>query len=179
VTTPRKGILALDLSSVTGFAWGHHDAEIPVFGTWHLPVHLGRGATFAALENEIDDMLGGHTIPGVLAAEVVMEAPLDRAMQAVGEGRRNEAAAYQQFALAACTEATCYRHTVPCSAIHCNVARKNVIGSGMIPKGQAKAVVLRYCAMRGWAVPDHNAADACVLWQHRASILKRNSRIAA
>jgi hypothetical protein len=179
VNVPRQGTFTLDLAGVTGWAFGHHDAEIPLYGSWHLPVHLGRGAALAALENEIDDVLSGLTIPGVFPAEVVMEAALDRAMKAVGEGFRNEAAAFQQIALAGCTEATCYRHDIPCYAVHCNVARKNVLGVGMIPKDQAKATVLRYCAMRGWDVPNHHAADACIVWQHRASILKRNSRIAA
>jgi hypothetical protein len=170
----RGGILALDLSSITGWARGIAEANAPSFGTWHLPVHLGWGAAFAAFENELDDAIEGWAVD-----EVVMEAPLAEAMKAVGEGFRNEQAAYQQFALAGLTEATCYRHAVPCSSAHVGTVRKHVLGNGRIPKDRAKAEVLRYCKFRGWDVPDHNAGDACVLWTYRASLVARNRRIAA
>lgn len=171
---PPGGILALDLSSITGWCYGTADSEMPLFGTWHLPVRLGWGAVFASLENELEDAIAEYR-----PAEVIQEAPLGAAMNATARGTRNEEASRQQFGLAAAVEATCYRERVHCSDGNIGTVRKHVLGNGRIPKEQVKGVVLRYCAWRGWHVPDHNAGDACVLWQYRAALVKRNQRIVA
>lgn len=168
------GILALDLSSITGWCYGVADCEVPLFGTWHLPVEFGRGAVFASLENEVEDAIAEFR-----PAEVIQESPLDRAMKATARGTRNEQASRQQFGLAAAVEATCYRERVHCSDGHVNTVRKHVLGKGNIPADLVKGVVLHYCAMRGWHVPDHNSGDACVLWVYRASLVKLGRRVAA
>jgi len=169
------GVLALDLSYVTGWAYGCPEVDRPAYGTWHLPTHISWGAGFAALENELDDALEMFR-----PSEVAVEAPLDRAMAATARGTRNEEASFQQFALAGIVEASAYRHSVRVQRVHCCTARKAVIGVGNLPRKEAKAAVLRYCSWRGWKeVPDDNCADALIVWQHRASILKLRGRIAA
>jgi Holliday junction resolvasome RuvABC endonuclease subunit len=167
----QGGVLALDLSSMTGWAYGVPGAPRPLTGVWKLPTHLGMGASYAALENELADFISDWQV-----AEVIMEAPLGEAMKAAGEGRKNEASARQQLGLAALVLSECYRQDVPCLEEHVNTVRKAVLGTGRLPRVQAKAAVMTYCARMGWTVVDDNAGDAAILWAYRTSVIRTRQR---
>jgi hypothetical protein len=60
-----------------------------------------------------------------------------------------------------------------CRQEHVGSVRSNVLGRGRIPKEQIKTVILAWCFRRGWRPPDHNAADALVLWYYTTTIGRR------
>lgn len=147
------GIFTLDLSTTVGWAYGHPGDERPMCGTWLLPTgDLGR--MFASLENELDDALIFHR-PRL----ILIEAPLPPTATS------NATTWHHQIGEDACVRATAYRHSVEVRDQAVSTVRKEVLGTGRFPGGDAKAAVLAHCARRGWPVPDHNAADACVLWE--------------
>ncbi len=151
------GILSLDLSGVVGWAYGTVDDADPLTGAWVLPGGAARiGQRYAAYENELIDAIARHR-PSL----VVMEAP----MRLHAQMGRNEAAARQQFGLAAYTEGECYRARVELAEADVDHVRKVVLGRSRWPnRSQVKPAIVAWCQSMGWSVPDHNAADACLLW---------------
>lgn len=145
------GILTLDLSLTTGWAYGLASMGRPVCGVWKLPGGGDNGRTYTALGNILADAIHLHQ-----PALVVMEAPLIK----------QQTSARLLLGLAAHVESTCYRWEVPCREQSVMTVRKLVLGRGMFPKGMAKAAVLAWCAEKAWPVQDDNAADACVLWAY-------------
>lgn len=147
----RRGTLCLDLSLSVGWAFGLHDDPAPRCGVWLLPSSADLGRRYAALGNELADAIALFQ-PRL----VLMEAPLVR----------QDRSARLLLGLAAHVESTCYRWEVECREAHSGTVRKAVLGRGTFPKDQAKPAVLAWCEARGWAVPSHDAADACVLFEY-------------
>lgn len=153
------GILALDLSGIVGHAYGPATTArvAPLCGAWTLPKHGGLGARMAAFENELIAAIALHD-----PRCIVMEAPLPPT------GQASTMVAMQQFGLAAMTESAAYRASVPVYQIASSTVRKAIMGTGRFPTGEAKQHVLAWCLNQGWPVPDHNAADACIVWLYAA-----------
>lgn len=147
----RRGTLALDVSLSVGWAFGLDTDAAPRCGVWLLPSSADLGKRYAALGNELADALALHQ-PRL----VLMEAPLVR----------QDNSARLLLGLAAHVESTCWRWGVECREAHSATIRKAVLGKGTFPAGTAKAAVLAYCEAQGWAVPSHDAADACVTWAY-------------
>lgn len=151
------GILALDLSSIVGHAYGPATAGrvAPICGAWVLPKHGGLGAKMAAFENELIAAIAVHE-----PRCIVMEAPLPPT------GQASTLVAMQQFGLAAMTESAAYRASVQVFQVASSTVRKAIMGTGRFKEGTAKQEVLQFCRNQGWPVPDHNAADACLVWRY-------------
>ena len=147
------GIFALDLSGTVGWCFGHPGDLVPLFGTWHLSESRLLGPRYVSYENELIAAL--RLFKPKL---VVMEAPLPSKSQ----GSTN--VARQQFGLAAYTEGECWRNQTRLTEQAASSVRKGVLGRGTFSVGTAKSHVIAYCKAQGWAVPDDNAADACLLW---------------
>lgn len=161
------GILALDLSGIVGWCYGRIDDVLPLFGTWHLSESKLLGPRYVAFENELIDALDRFQPKLVIA-----EAPLPSNRQ----GSTN--VARQQFGLAAYVEGECWRRQIECREQPAHQVRKTVLGKGSFGSSEAaKAQVLAYARAQGWKVPDHNAADACVLWRY-ACFVRRPRAIA-
>ena len=56
-----------------------------------------------------------------------------------------------------------------------STVRKTIMGTGRFKAGTAKDEVLAWCRNQGWPVPDHNAADACLVWRYAALKLAAGS----
>lgn len=150
------GVLALDLSSSVGWAYGSLDAVVPAFGVWLLPHTGGEGGRFAAFENAL-----AAAMDQMVPSRVVVEAPLS--FQAL-LGVSNMRVMCQQYTLRGFAYAEAWRANVPISEVSSDIVRLAMLGQSRFAKGTVKREVVAYCRARGWRVPDHNAGDACLVW---------------
>jgi len=161
----KAGILALDLSSATGWVYGQPGA-LQASGLWKLPPVIEPGRTFNALAGALADALATFQ-PEV----VVMEAPLNLAAQT-----RHDTA-YQQFGLAAITDTMADRYETPIYAVSVQNARRKVLGTA---RGWEKPAIVAWVQANGFpAVENHNIADAIVVWLYACATWKPRRRIAA
>lgn len=150
------GILALDLSRTTGWCYGLIGDPMPAFGVWHLPNVGGLGARFAAFDNQIIAAMKAFR-----PARLILEAPLTfQALLGVSTARVMQ----QQYTLSGFCYAEAWRCSVPIMEIDSFTVRSEILGQGRFAKDAVKREVVSFCRKRGWKVPDHNAADACLIW---------------
>lgn len=150
---PSGGVLALDLSRTTGWAYGPIDAVNPACGSWHLPSTGGEGARFAAFENVLCETLDAYQ-----PAKMLLEAPLAL------PGHNSMQVSCQQFGLRALAYVEAYRASCAVSEIGATNVRQALLGQAWFAKDQVKKIVVAYCRRRGALVRDHNAADAVMVW---------------
>lgn len=150
------GVLALDLSSITGWAHGPVTDRVPSFGCWMLPRTGGEGARYAAFENEI-----AAAMDRLSPSHVVLEAPLSFEAMA---GISNAKVMAQQYTLRGIAYAEAWRASVPVMEVSSDLVRLGVLGQSRFAKGTVKTEVVRYCRELGLRVPDHNAGDAVLTW---------------
>jgi len=155
--------LALDLAGIVGWACGGLYDNRPQFGAWHLPFGQGEGARFCAFENRL-----AYFIEANSPDRIVVEKHLPAAAM------NNDAAARQQLGLRAIAYSEAYRAATPISEIDVLTVRRDILGQGVFARDRVKQEVVMWCRRRGWSVPDHNAGDACVLWEwHRRRLTGR------
>jgi len=146
-------VLCLDLARRLGWCAGVPGAR-PHYGVVELRGHT-HGAVYAALVDWIEDAIRLHQ-----PAEIVAEAPLVRGQhQGMDAGRL-------ALGMIAHLELVAHDHGIRLLEEHVSRTRKAVMGRGNFAKGTAKDEVLAWCRAQGYEPPDHNAADAVVLWRH-------------
>jgi hypothetical protein len=162
------GILCLDLSTETGWAYGHPGDPAPSWGVWKLPKHISRGAVGLAFENEFEGMLEAQK-----PVRVVYEAPLPPNLQS------NADAGFFTIGLAFTTEACAARWEIPVFSRSSQTFRNAVIGRVYLTDEEKRAkprlsvktaIVAPWIAAQGWQITDHNAADAAVVWAYETGI---------
>ena len=149
------GILAYDLATSIGWAYGHCDSTSPTFGGLLLPKVGGEGAKFAAAENE----MAAH-MELFRPRHVVAETPIPLPTL------NNRTIALQLIGLRAIVCSEAYRASAQFHEWDSYTVRLNVLGTGRFKAGAVKEAVTRWCWGRGWDVGTHDQADACVLWEH-------------
>lgn len=161
------GSLFLDLATSTGWAYGVAGGR-PSWGVWKLPGHISHGASGAALETALDDFIEQHR-PSAMG----YEAPL------AADQQTDATTAFVLIGLAFLVETTAHRWSIPCRAYRSDMVRGAVIGRSKLtdderqirPKTNIKkAIVLPWVAQQGWAISEHDAADAAVGWAYMAGI---------
>jgi Holliday junction resolvasome RuvABC endonuclease subunit len=150
---PLGGVLCLDLSLTTGFAYGMRTDRGPAFGIWKLPRIGGEGARGAYFENTLARMLYDCQ-----PSNLVLEAPLPLPAQT------HMKTCEQQLGLRQLAYVEAWRAKVPVSEISALTVRMELMGTARFRKNEVKAEVMKFIRARGWMVTDHNAADACMLW---------------
>ena len=163
------GILALDLASTVGWAYGPIVSEgaTPTCGAWILPNIGGIGAKCAAFENELLD-----SISLFQPSHIVMEAALPAKAQS------SQWSAEAAIGLSCYAQGTAYRHDIDISKISALTVRKVILGRGTFPKGEAKDFVQAFCREQGWRFPTHDAADALVTWLYASRRISVGHRVA-
>lgn len=152
------GVLALDLSSVVGWAYGVLALRHPFFGTWHL--RGAEGERYARFENELEEAIDRWK-----PSKMVIEKSFT--LQAFAEASTYRIMA-QQMSLRALCYSEGWRTSTVVTEIDAYTVRFEVLGRGAFPKDQVKTEVVRWCTRRGINVPDHNAGDAVLTWEwHR------------
>ena len=160
----------MDLSSYVGWAYGLTDSISPRFGCWQLPHIGGEGAKYATFENEL-----AAAIDVLSPGSIVLEASLS--LQALA-GVSTIAVARQQLTLRGIAYSEASRASSPISEVSSDIVRLAVLGTSRFPKKQVKYEVIQYCRARGWKVPDHNAGDACLVWQWQMMQLSGTRNVA-
>jgi hypothetical protein len=152
VSAVRKRVLALDLSTRAGWAFGC-DFSPPRHGVWALPQETGGiGKRMSAFAAALEDAIA------VMAPDlIVAEAPLPPQAQTA------MASARIQFGLAAVCEMIAHERTVPCEEASAWEVRRLVFGKARVPK----ETVIAWCRERGLSPVDDNDADALALLHYR------------
>jgi hypothetical protein len=159
----RGGVLSLDLSRNTGWAYGTADRKLPgAWGCWALPQRT-LGERLNAFRSVFVECLleYGPTL-------VFKEAPLahftDDPLHVVR----------QQYGLDAYVEGECAELGIRCAEQEASTIREEVLGRGQFPKGTVKAVVIRWAQQQGINTRNDNVADACCGWEFAVRhVLKR------
>lgn len=148
-------VLALDLSTRTGWACGRAGAE-PDHGVLPLPSAIGHGAIGSSFMDQLYALFQVQHFE-----RVVMEAPLPP----VGQTHANTARI--QYGLAFVTEVFCDRRSIPVREARPDDWRKAVLGRARFGgTDKAKAACIAWCQAQGWDPQDDNAADALALWRY-------------
>jgi Holliday junction resolvasome RuvABC endonuclease subunit len=148
-----RRLLALDLGAICGWAIGSLDDVKPRCSAWRLPISDALdllGARIAALHNTIGPFLDQETPDLVVMPE--------------GFRGRNKHEAAAKDAYSGIVRAECWRRDIPMKFQPENTVRAEMFGPGRRTTEQWKALSLAWCAARGIAAIDHNAADSAVFW---------------
>ncbi len=168
-TTPDPVLLALDVATTTGFAFGRiHDAR-PTFGHHRCaPPGASSGEAFLGFSRWLADLIGVAT-----PAVIFYEAPLDP--RQIG-GRTSMETMFRLIGMAA------HVHTVAQGRGVYRVERANVsevrsffIGKAL-KRDDAKRATIAQARTLGCDVNDDNAADAIATWFYASAVL--NPRVA-
>lgn len=167
-------VLALDVATTTGFAFGDvgllppaTDLEIAAQGGSKQP-HSGsqrmgsknsdNGMVFQKYREWLEDMITLHN-PDV----VVFEAPY--------MDNRFFNTAQRLFGMAGVTESVCAEKKVKCFSANIGRTRKYFCGTGNAKTKVIKKLVQDACDLRGWTYVDDNEADALGVWEYTAACL--------
>lgn len=153
--SPFGGVLALDLASTVGWAYGQI-GDRPRFGTWKLPHIGGEGGRYAAFENELIAAMDLHK-----PSHLILEKPLSFAALL---GSSNARVVQQQYTLRGFAFAEGYRKSCSVSEVSSDMVRLELLGQSRFAKDTVKREVMRFCLRHGYKVPDHNAGDAVMVW---------------
>lgn len=159
-------VLALDLATVTGWAVDRPSGgPVPACGIFRTPFAGGDdyGSGFAAFYDWLHDMTSLHQ-PTLLA----FEAPLD------SQNTHNRQATRVLIGMATLAETVAAARGITCFETHIQTVRKHFTGSG---RSQKPDVMYR-CRVLGWQVPNHDAADACAVWDYAHAVLRSRRRTA-
>jgi crossover junction endodeoxyribonuclease RuvC len=144
-------LLALDLSSHTGWACGDTATGEPEFGTFDLPktgTDVGRFAqAFDAWLRTTLEIKQPH--------RVVFETPILPRLTQIATVRKLTGLAWH-------TEFVCRQIGVSCAEADIQSIKKFFTGNGRADK----AAMIRAARRYGWRVSDDNQADACALWAY-------------
>lgn len=144
-------VLALDLATSTGFAHGAL-AGRPRYGALALRGfdHIDK---CIALRGWIEDQEKLH---GQWTA-IVVEAALLGSMS-------SQAAEALTLGLHTTVAVWCKDVSIPLLSVASSTARKNILGRGTFPKGEAKPAVGAWCRAQGYNPRGDDAADAILLF---------------
>ena len=155
-------LLALDLSSHTGWAVGEHDA-VPLFNTWHL---AKTGEDVGRFIGDYDEQLNA-AIDLERPDRLVFEAPL-----MLGGGTSTLATTRKLMGLASHTEFVCHRRGIVCREANVSTVKKFWTGSGRAKKPDMIAAAQRF----GHAVRNDNEADALAVWSYQVHAIYADQR---
>ena len=147
-----KSVLALDLATKMGWAFGSLESPKPFSGVIVLPA-VDRGAQMLTAWNEISRLIQFHQ-----PDEVVVEAI--NQVQTLQSG----AAVEVLVGLSVVTQMACAHAEVPFFRVASTTIRSKILGTSKFPKGKAKEAVAAHLAAVGITTADHNAADAVMAW---------------
>ena len=158
-------ILALDLATVTGFAFGK-PGERPRSGQVRFGSKDGSGR--ARCYREYREWLG-DMMKGARFDLVVFESP---SMNVMHVGKTNIETLKKLVGFTEHTEEFFYDTTVDLREANIASVRQFFLGSVRYKREEAKRLTIEKCREYGWDVEGDNAADACALWAYQVSCLR-------
>jgi hypothetical protein len=160
---PEGGILFLDLSGVTGWAYGVPGQKKPSCGAFKFPSFDESGATFSAAYEGVFDLLEFYRPDRVL-----MEAPLPVAFYDsqgnIKVTKSNTSTWRCQIGLMAVTQLAGAHYGITVRQVAVSTIRAEVLRGykwrGKQTVKDDKPVIMQWAHDHGFDPPDHNAADA-------------------
>lgn len=152
-SAPPGGTVFLDLSTSTGWAYGHPRNK-PVCGTLVLPRTHEDGQAFSGLYEALCDL-----IEWLEPRRIMAEAPLPP-----GTTTSNMLVWKCQIGLLAVARLVACQYGLVVREASVSMVRANVL-KGLPWRGKqadGKPVIMQWCHDQGLNPPDHNAGDACV-----------------
>jgi hypothetical protein len=151
------GVLALDLGSTTGWAYGHVDQKTPAFGHWHCKLEGDwEGERYMRLSNQV-----WQAFEDLKPSKVVLEAALKAGAM------HNDYAMNQQVGMRASVLEQMARHNLSRPFFFStNLIRAEMLGRSWFPKGKAKEAVKAWARREGYLVANDHQADAICLWRY-------------
>ena len=157
-------ILALDLATTSGFAWGKPTSE-PRFGSIRFGQPGGsRASCYREFRNWLEAWFGDAKPPDL----IVFESPV--AMM-IGRGGTNADTVKKLVGLCEHLEEWCY-DKVELREANLSQIRQHFIGISTPTSDEAKRLTVDRCMELGWKVRDDDEADACALWDYMRCILR-------
>jgi crossover junction endodeoxyribonuclease RuvC len=144
-------IVALDLATKTGWAYGHAHSGFPVFGTYKIDTSADEPGAFYV---NFSQWLGGF-LDSARAVIVVFESPVLPRLTRIQTLRR-------LYWLAGQVELFCAYRRIECYEAAPSAVKKSWVGSGAAKKADMVAMA----KARGYNVTDDNQADALALWHY-------------
>ena len=154
-------ILCLDLARVSGWSAGRKGDDPPAMGAIEIPTQMSYGRKLMAAENAIIDLIEFHR-----PARVIAEAPLSLGAQ------HNNATARWLFGILAYAHGEAARYGIDLEEVRADDVRMAVLGQARITKDEKargltmKDIAMRYCRLRRWEPPTHDAADAAIMFHY-------------
>jgi len=154
-------VLALDLASTTGWAYGKPNAKPECGHIRFVKPGEPRAAAYRSFRLWLDLFLSAHK-----ASIIVFESP---ALPMVMHGRTNISTIKLLIGLAEHLEEWAYDRVELREATVAQV-RAHFIGKNM-KSALAKPLTLRLCREMGWPAETTDDADACALWSYQCAFL--------
>lgn len=155
-------ILALDLASKLGFAFGSAAEGVLGSGSHKLPVtgeNVGQflHAYCVWLHDKISETSAG---------EVIFEMPVLPNL-----GKTSLVTLRKLYSLCGVTELLAHERQIACTEANLSDIRSHALGKGNVPRKRdlVKPAIIAWCRARGWTVRDDNQADALALLSFRLS----------
>jgi len=162
-------LLALDLSLTSGAAWGAPNGR-PSSAVWKLPAgreNLDRA--MSCLRLNVMTTCRMHRVE-IVCVEASMKV-IDR--------EHSEYSAFCLTSLQAVAREAAYSGGARVHLVNCQEWRRHFIGHGNLPGDEAKKLAMQRCGQLGYPYADHNAAEACGVWDWGiAKFYSRSSRLA-
>jgi len=158
-------VVGLDLASVTGCADGCPGA-IPRCFTWNLG-KADRPAKLAKLLRFF-----GRYLAEQRPDAVFYEKPLPLGA-GWGKGMSDDTATLLRGAIGV-VEAMAAAAALPVHGVTAAGARRYLVGSGRIERGQGKQAVWNACRAMGWPVSTLDESDACAIWAYGCGIMRKD-----
>jgi len=162
MTAPLPDILALDIATVTGWAWGRPGTK-PECGSYKF---AATGSSHAAIFAGCFDWLVAVTKaqrPDVIVIEDLLPFGAKR-------GRTNKSTGDLLGGLHGIVRMVAFKRAIfDFHAVSANDVRGHFIDARGYKRDQAKRYVLRKCHALGWLngnARDEDAADACAIWSY-------------
>jgi hypothetical protein len=155
-------VLALDLATVTGFAYGF-PGSIPQFGDIRFNKPGGsHAAAYRAFRYWLEQFVSAYPTDLIVFESAAVPSHM--------LGRTNVKTTKFLFGLSEHLEEWCYDRIELREATVSQV-RCHFIGSNM-KSAEAEPETITKCKFLGWDVENHDQADACALWDYQCGWLR-------
>jgi hypothetical protein len=159
-------ILALDLATRTGWARGIIGAGAPQSGTVQFGnSEASNNAVFAHALSWLSTKLEPKPRPDIVIVEAML--PPTAKVGHTSADSRDRLAGLHGIVRAV----TYLRGIYEIHEAGVSTVRAHFIGASNLKRDEAKRQVMHRCRELGWAIDDHNAADALALWSFCASTI--------
>lgn len=162
-------ILAIDLGTNTGFAYGRPDAD-PEFGTSALPQTGDDVGRFLLAHEEFLHGLIDKITPEIIMFEAPVFYPKTN-MDGRAVMHQSKASLRKLYGLAGVTEMVARKRNIEIGEADNQVTKKVFTGTG----GKKGDRIVGECHSRNWMVRNPDEADACAVWYYTVTLLDQHN----